>query len=211
MQQPAKKFEWLVWGGLIAVIAGIVVAFFVSKNAELKSSPLPKIKAVPEFSLTNQLGENVSLSQLQGNIWLADIIFTRCPGPCARMTKQFADIQSATADVKDLKFVSLTADPEYDTTEVLKEYGQRFGAKPQSWWFLTGRKPDLYTLATDGLLLALAEKTPEERESADDLFIHSTIFVLVDKQANIRSIYESDKPESKGQILADIQKLLREK
>jgi protein SCO1 len=212
MQKPAQKFEWLVWGGLIAVVIGIAVAFVISKGRGLQQSPpLPTIKAIADFSLTNQFGETVSLEKLRGHVWLGDIIFTRCPGPCARMTKQFAEIQSSIGDTQNVKFISLTADPEYDTAEVLKKYGERFGANQQNWWFLTGRKPDLYTVATDRLLLAVAEKTPEERETSDDLFIHSTIFVLVDKNATIRGVYESEKPESKRQILADIKKLLQEK
>ena len=47
------------------------------------------------------------------------------------------------------------------------------------------------TLAIDSLKLAAVEKKPEERESAEDLFIHSTIFVLVDKQARLRGVFET--------------------
>jgi len=146
---------------------------------------------VSDFHLTNQAGKAVSLASLQGHVWVGDIIFTRCAGPCPRMTRQMKELQDALPAGSDTKLVTLTTDPDNDTPEVLKKYGERFGADWRRWSFLTGTKPQIAKLAIDSLKLTALEKRPEDREAPEDLFIHSTIFVLVDKQARLRGVFET--------------------
>src|SRR2546430_12600177 len=210
MNRPARSMEWIVWGGLAVVMLAILGAFVVSKSGRTVP-PLPVYAAVPIFSLTNQFGRVISLSDLAGKVWVADIIFTRCPGPCLTMTKQLSELQKALSATEPVKLVSLTVDPEFDTPEVLKRYGERFDASADRWDFLTGKKLDLYRLATRGLLLALDEVKPEQRESENDLFVHSTLFLVVDKQARIRATFEGAEPSSRQKILEAIHVLLKEK
>jgi cytochrome oxidase Cu insertion factor (SCO1/SenC/PrrC family) len=97
----------------------------------------------------------------------------------------------------------------------LKAYAERFQADPQRWTFLTGTKKDIANLAIDSLKLTAIEKKPEERESPQDLFVHSTIFVLADKRAQLRGVFETTgdgiEPENvKAQILAAVKQLERE-
>lgn len=207
MPKSERKLEWLVWGILAAVVL-VIAGVYVSQRATPK---LKVLRHFPEFTLTNQFNQPVSRSTLEGEVWLADIIFTRCPGPCARMTKQFSEIQSALGKDDRFKLVSLTADPGYDTTLVLKEYAARSEADPSTWHFLTGPKKDIYRLAMEGLMLAVQEKAEEEQLSEDDLFIHSTLFVLVDKRGNVRSFYESTDEGVNQRILGDVKQLLRER
>ncbi len=206
MQKPRRPVEWLIWGMLALVVLGIAIAYANQRSG----SQFMNLRHVPDFTLTNQLNAPVSRSTLQGEVWLANIIFTRCPGPCVRMTKQFAEIQGALPGNSPVKLVSLTSDPAYDTPAVLKEYGERFKADPTKWHFLTGSKKEVYQLATEGLLLAVQEKKPEERESADDLFIHSTLIMLVDKRGDVRSFYESTEAGVNERIVSDVKKLLRQ-
>jgi protein SCO1 len=121
--------------------------------------------------------------------WLADIIFTRCPGPCARMTQRLRDLQAALPADPRVKLVSLTTDPAFDTPEVLAKYGQRFGADPARWWFLTGDKREIVKLAVEGLKLTTLDKEEAKRESPNDLFIHSTNLILVDQQGRLRASF----------------------
>ena len=188
----------------------ILGAFVISKSGRTMPS-LPVYAAVPDFSLTNQFGRVISLSDLRGKVWVADIIFTRCPGPCPKMTRQMSELQAALPAEAPVKLVSLTADPAFDTPEVLKRYGEKFGATPDRWQFLTGKKSDLYRLATRGLLLVLDEVKPEQRESENDLIVHSTLFVVVDKQARIRATFEGAEPSSRQKILETLPLLLKEK
>ena len=129
---------------------------------------LPVIAAVGEFTLTNQLGRTISRADLLGNVWVADIIFTRCPGPCPKMTGQMAQLQTGLAADLPVKFVTLTADPAFDTVAVLKQYGETHRADPARWNFLTGDKRGVYGLAISGLKLGVEERASEQPLPLED-------------------------------------------
>jgi cytochrome oxidase Cu insertion factor (SCO1/SenC/PrrC family) len=171
---------------------------------------------IADFGLTNQNGRAVSLADLRGQVWVADIIFTRCPGPCLKMTKQMKVLQDALLPDSQTKLVTLTTDADFDTPPVLKTYAERFGADPQRWMFLTGTKREIANLAIDSLKLTAIEKKPEERESPQDLFVHSTIFVIADKRGQLRGVFETtgegiDPQSVKERILAAVGRLEHEK
>ncbi len=114
-----------------------------------------------------------------------------------------------------LKLVTLTTDPDFDTPPVLRAYAERFQADTNRWMFLTGTKQEIAKLAIDSLKLTAVEKKPEERESPQDLFVHSTIFVVADKQARLRGVFETtgegiDPQKVKTEILAAVSQLERE-
>lgn len=200
-------------------IAAIVIAFALSKSKEPQeksavverpSQPgeaLPVLFQVPDFTLTNQQGKEISAADLRGQVWLADIIFTSCAGPCPDMTRRIADLQSAIPSNAPVKFVTLTTDPGTDTPSVLAAYGRRFQADPQRWHFLTGSKKQIGDLAIRGLKLTSLEKEPEKQENPNDLFVHSTMFVLVDGQGRARAVFESEDPEMRGKVLQALAKL----
>jgi protein SCO1/2 len=177
--------------------------------------PLPVYGKVADFSLTNQNNSPVSLANLRGHVWVGDIIFTRCPGPCLKMTRQMRELEQALPSKGNALLVTLTTDPEFDTPSVLKAYSQRFGADLRHWMFLTGTKKEIADLAVGSLKLTALDKKPEERQSPNDLFIHSTIFVLVDKHAQLRGVFQTtgegvDPVLVKSQILAGVRRLERE-
>lgn len=216
-QPPGRPLNRLLWVGV--GFTGVVLALaFVLASLQARARlrpPLPVYGQIADFTLTNQQGQAVSLSDLRGHVWVADVIFTRCPGPCLRMTRQMKALQEALPASSQAKLVTLTTDPEFDTPPVLKTYAARFGAEPQRWSFLTGAKPQLKQLAVDSLKLSAVEKKPEERQSPEDLFIHSTIFVVVDKQSRLRGIFETGgegiEPSAvKAQILNAVRRLERE-
>ena len=213
----SRSVGWLVWGGLalvgLTVLVGLLLAGLRSEDSGGK--PLPVIGPVAGFTLTNQNGSAVSLADLRGRVWVADIIFTRCPGPCLKMTRQMKELQEALPPTSQAKLVTLTTDADFDTPPVLKAYAERFQADTNRWTFLTGTKQDIAKLAIDSLKLTAIEKKPEERESPQDLFVHSTIFVVADKQARLRGVFETTgegiEPQAvKEQILAAVRRLERE-
>jgi cytochrome oxidase Cu insertion factor (SCO1/SenC/PrrC family) len=207
----------MVWVGL-----GLTVAFLLlaSLLAVLKvragfGKPLPVYGPIADFALTNQNGRAVSLADLYGRVWVADIIFTRCAGPCLKMSRQMMELQQALPPGSPVKLISLTTDPGFDTPAVLKKYSERFSANPSRWWFLTGTKAQIAALAIGSLKFTAIEKAPEERQSPADLFIHSTVFVIVDKRAQLRGVYETtgegtDPQQVMTQLLAGIRRLERE-
>jgi protein SCO1/2 len=212
-----RKISWVVWGGVALIVTTLLMAFLlVQIKAQMaRGQPLPVIGTIAEFTLTNQNGRAVSLANLRGHPWVADIIFTRCPGPCLKMTRQMKELQDALPPASETKLVSLTTDPDFDTPPVLKTYSERFNAEPGRWTFLTGAKAEIAKLAVDSLKLTAIEKSPADREAPNDLFVHSTIFVIVDREARLRGVYETtgegiEPAQVKARILADIKRLERE-
>ena len=102
-----------------------------------------------------------------------------------------SQLQTALPPASPARLITLTTDPGFDTPEVLERYSARFGAHADRWWFLTGDKLQLAQLATGSLKLAAMEKPSETRQDAADLFIHSTIFVVIDKQGRLRAAVET--------------------
>src|SRR5262245_20218098 len=220
MDSPAKRFPWTVVVGLLLLCLTLALAFLVSelkaRVTQKRTLPVLDTGPIKDFNLTNQNGNAVSMADLRGHVWLANIIFTTCPGPCLRMTRQMKEVDSALPPDSQVRLVSLTTNPDTDTPAVLKRYAQQFDADLNRWMFLTGTKNEIRDLAMDGLKLALADKPAAERESENDLFIHSTMFVLVDRQGQLRGVFETsgedvDWPSTRGKILASIRQLEREK
>jgi protein SCO1/2 len=195
----------------------LVLALLLAALKTPTVNPLPVYGQVASFTLTNQDNLPVTLSDLRGQVWIGNIIFTRCPGPCLKMTRQMQELQNALAPLGSrAKLVSLTTDPAYDSPAVLKVYAQRFQADPKRWMFLTGNPAEIANLAIDSLKLTAIPKKPEERQSAADLFVHSTIFVVVDKKARLRGIFETtgegvDPVQVQHQIVGAVRKLERER
>ncbi len=206
-----------VWVGLgltgTLLVLGLTLAVLNSPGA--RSGPLPVYSQVADFTLTNQDGSAVSLADRRGHVWVADIIFTRCPGPCLKMSRQMQELQQSLPLQTGTRLVTLTTDPDYDTPPILKTYAARFSADTNRWVFLTGPAKQIANLAIDSLKLTTMAKKPEERQSSEDLFVHSTIFVLLDKRARLRGIFETvgegiDPAQVKRRILAGIRQLERE-
>lgn len=158
---------------------------------------LPSYGVVPDFQLTDQLGRLFrSAEKLSGNVWVANFIFTNCPGPCPRMSSQFRDLHRASAGA-GVRFVSFTIDPRRDTPEVLAAYGRRWGADPDRWFFLTGAQADLHRLSRNVFLLGNVDGTLE----------HSTRFVLVDRHSRIRGFYDTSDKENIQKLSRDLDRL----
>jgi len=208
MSQPGLKILFLVWGGVLLIALSIVVASRVSAPP---AKPLPVYGAVTNFSLSDQDGRIVSQADWRGQICVVDLIFTRCLGPCPVVSATMSQLQAALPASPPVRLVSLTSDPAYDTPEVLKKYGERFGARPGVWAFLTGPKEMVRHLAMEELKLSMSDKPPAERATPVDLVIHSTRLVLLDPQARIRGYFDGETTACIPAILAAIRQLNEEK
>jgi len=205
--RPSKGYG--VWALLGLGLVVLTVALFAMRQ-RLQPAPLPVLGQVGAFALTNQLGQPVSGEALKGKIWVADIIFTRCPGPCLLMTRSLAAVQGRLAAGEQVRLVSLTADPEHDTVAVLRDYGERFGADAARWQFLTGPKAELYRFAMNELKLTAEEIDPAKRENLNDLYIHSTTLVLVDGAGRVRGFFDGTDEAVSERLLGAIRRLQRE-
>jgi protein SCO1/2 len=171
---------------------------------------------VAGFTLTNQDGQVTTLADLSNHVWIADIIFTRCAGSCPIMSKQMASLQDALPQTGGTKLVTLTTDPDFDTPAVMKKYGERYDANFNRWTFLTGTKLEIGQLAASSLKLSAVPVKPEDQQNPADLFVHSTIFVIVDQHARLRGTFETqvdgvDWTNVQPRIIATVRQLEREK
>ena len=210
MDNSRKPLQWLVWGALLATIIGLSVAFLWSRLTAEKSPDLFVIGTLPNFSLTNQDSRPYTKESVLGHVTLADIIFTRCGGPCPEMTRKMSSFQKTLPD-RSVRLLTLTTDPGYDTPEVLKNWASKFNADFSRWSFVTGPKPEIANLAVGGLKLIAEEKPSAERTSPQDLFIHSILFVVVDKQGRLRGAFDSSEPDFEKRVQAAVKKLLKER
>jgi len=140
---------------------------------------------IPYFEFTNQDGHQVSRDDLLGHVYVADFFFVTCPTICPKMTTNMGYVQKKFEDRKDLRFISITVNPEHDTVEVLKDYAELVHADTKNWDFLTGSKADIYDIAFTGFFVNAAKD-----EIAPGGFLHSQYFILVDKNAHIRGVFD---------------------
>ena len=193
MAESPQQLPRTLWVGigLLLVVLCMAYALSLMELNRAHQRALPVLGPVADFTLMNQDGRATTLADLSNHVWIADIIFTRCAGPCPIMSQQMKSLQDALPPTSQARLVTLTTDPDFDTPPVMKKYGERFGADFNRWMFLTGSKAAIAGLAGDSLKLSAVPVKPEERKNDADLFIHSTIFVVVDRHARLRGVFET--------------------
>jgi protein SCO1 len=172
--------------------------------AALRQRAVSSYGTVPAFELLNQNGQPFGSAQLAGKIWIADFIYTTCPGPCPMISSRMSELQKP-LEKSDVHLVSFSVDPEKDTPQVLRGYAEKLQADPARWDFLTGPKSAIYKLSHDGFKLALSDGGDER-----GIPVHSTRMVLVDRHGQIRGYYDATEPDAVTKLLADTNHLLRE-
>lgn len=215
---PKTLTERVSWSVLLLAMLGMTVVFVRSEWRGRDRSRLAGVNAtflldrpVGDFRLTNQFDLPVTRDSLEGFVWVADVIFSRCPGQCHQLSQQLRDVQRRLPAGSPVRLVSLTADPEYDTPAVLARYGRRYGYDTNNWLMLSGSKSELYRLATNGLLFSVVEQPEGRRASLDDLFIHSTAFAIVDRRGHLRGVVQGEVTNAVQQILRRVDQLVRER
>jgi protein SCO1 len=172
--------------------------------AALRQRAVSSYGTVPAFELLNQNGQPFGSAQLAGRIWIADFIYTTCPGPCPMISSRMSELQKP-LEKSDVHLVSFSVDPEKDTPQVLRGYAEKLQADSARWDFLTGPKSAIYKLSHDGFKLAVSDGGDER-----GIPVHSTRMVLVDRHGQIRGYYDATEPDAVTKVLADTNHLLRE-
>ena len=193
----------------IIVCVGIapVLCCVCACSGSSPETPLSDLGVVPDFTLIERSGQEVSLSDLRGRPWVANFIFTNCAGPCPLLSAQMRKLQKTSADLEQVRLVSFSVDPDRDTPEVLREYATSFNADSNRWLFLTGDKDELYKLIRGGFKLAVdggSEADPLRDSAPAGIITHSTRFVMIDSAARIRRYYDGKEPDVTQQILSDL-------
>jgi protein SCO1/2 len=186
------------------VIAVLLLLLRQAEVRQLRSRTISSYGKVPPFQLINQEGRAFGSADLNGKIWIADFIFTMCPGPCPLISSRMSELQKPLENT-DVHLVSFSVDPEHDTPAILRGYAEKLQAKPRRWDFLTGSKSAIYDLSRNGFKLAVADGSTENGTP-----VHSTRVVLIDRAGEIRGYYDATAPDAVTKLLADTNHLLRE-
>ncbi len=223
-----------VYALIIALLLPLV-SYFVVKNYSEKAVAMPRhylpdsiaVKTekgkkvedtlwhrVANVTLTNQLGNQVSLDSLHGKIIIADFFFTHCPTICPPMTKNMKRLEESINNGKrvgdktnkNVHFISFSIDPERDSVERLKYWADRFQIDPDQWWLLTGDKQTIYNMALNELKLGV-----QDGEGIDTSFVHSDKFVLIDTNRHVRGYYDGLDSVSLSGLSRDLVMLTMEK
>jgi protein SCO1 len=196
---------WKVILVLIPFVTLVLLLWLRSLEVNaLRQRTVSSYGTVPPFQLVNQNGQPFGSAQLNGKIWIADFIYTTCPGPCPMISSRMSELQKP-LEKTDVHLVSFSVDPARDTPKVLRGYAQNLQADPKRWDFLTGPKSAIYKLSHDGFKLAVSDGSDEQ-----GIPVHSTRMVLVDRHGTIRGYYEATEADAVTKLLADTNHLLRE-
>lgn len=171
-----------------------------------KSNELSGAKNWPieDFTFTNQDGEPFGLENLKGKVWVADFIFTNCDDVCLPMTYNMVRLQEMVKEegIENVEFVSFSVDPEIDTPEVMKEFGETFNADFSNFHFLTG-----YTQSSIEEFAASNFKTIVKKPENEDQVIHQVYFYLINQDGKIQKFYPGTNEIPFAEIIDDIKKI----
>ncbi|MBD3234265.1 MAG: redoxin domain-containing protein [candidate division Zixibacteria bacterium] len=194
-KQVPKKL-WII----IPIITFLaIVAFLVIEKANQSRSNLPTYGEVPDFAFKDSQGKQFGRDELLGKISIIDFFFTSCRGPCPVMSSNMAELYQAFSTSDQVQLVSISVDPEVDTPEVLNQYAEAHGVTDNRWRFLRADLAAVIKLSEKGFHLA-AENLPS---------MHSTKFILVDENAEIRGYYSGTDEASMKILISDVRQLVK--
>ena len=186
---------------LMGFFTAITLAVFVGIGSIFFQKPpqpsLPVYGRVGQFRLIDAQDQPFDSSRLNNKVWVTAFFFTTCSGICPIMTKNLKSLQDMYQAYPDVKFVSISVNPEQDTPQTLSAYAQKYAADTNRWHFLTGSREDVTKVAVRGFKVG----------SVDEPIFHSAFFVLVDRQGNIRGYYDGTNKDEVKKLSDDLLKL----
>jgi cytochrome oxidase Cu insertion factor (SCO1/SenC/PrrC family) len=169
------------WQGLATQEAGAHLARAESRSRSDAASKA-KTAAPADFTLTDQQGQPFSSKSLERQVWVGSYFFTNCPAVCWRLNQNLAAWQETHPD-SQVRFISISCDPENDTPEVLTRYAQRFNADPRRWTFLTGDMATIVRLGNETFQVSVEKGT------------HSDRAFVVDRDGKVRGRFRVTEPD----------------
>jgi protein SCO1/2 len=157
---------------------------------------------VRPFLFTDQDGNSVSHATIEGKVYVTDFFFTSCPTICPKMKQQMLRIYERFEEEPDLILLSHSIDPKRDSVARLNRYAEKLGISSTRWHLVTGERDSIYSMAKHYMIAA------QEDPLAPGGYAHSGAFLLVDKNKQIRGIYDGTLPEEVDQLMDDIDFLL---
>ena len=181
-------------------------ATFTPKWHQADDLELQQFHKIPNFELTNQLGQKISQLDFDNKIYITDFFFTTCPGICPKMTSNMSVIQEAFMNDEDILLLSHSVMPATDSVPVLKDYAEAHGVNSDKWHLVTGDRTLIYDLGRNAYFV----EEDLGRDKSEDDFLHTENFVLIDKNKHIRGIYNGLNKTDVQQLIADVKSLQTE-
>lgn len=194
-------------GTMFVVVVATVLMIGLRGTAATRPQALPELGQVPDFALTEASGDPITRADLREQVWLASFIFTRCAEFCPAMMRAEVKVQRNLPVRADVKLVTFSVDPDYDTPAKLRDYAEMFEADRRLWWFVTGDKAQIYRLAIEGFRLSTMDADPVEEMP----ILHSSKLVLVDRRGTIRGYYDTQEEAEMKQLVKDVSRLVAER
>jgi len=217
--KPSLLRQTWVWALVIFLIAGAAsIVLWTRRMAgpnqgasdERPLEGLGRFGKAPEFALTERSGKEIRSADLLGKVWIANFIYTHCTDTCPVQSAEMKALQDQFGRERNLRLVSITVDPKRDTPAVLAGYASRFGADPARWFFLTGKREEIFRIAQEGFHLAAAEIPEAQRGGSEATHLHSPRFVVVDRRGEIRGYYPGTEKDALQRLRRDLEELLRD-
>ncbi|MFT9850128.1 SCO family protein [Aneurinibacillus sp. REN35] len=195
-----NRFAVLASLVIIAVIAIILYQNFGGYRT------LPVIEKAPAFTMKDMYGQPFSFDKSEGSVRLVSFHYVRCPDVCQTTNLNLIRIQQKLKEEgvlgKEADLITITFDPKNDTEDVLQKYTAARNIQPDGWTFLRGT-PQQTKQVLDGFKLYV-------QDQGNGLLTHSNELFLVDKERNIRAIYQMGDGMDNDRIVEDMLALLDE-
>ncbi len=166
----------------------------IPSDQTLSTSPAPyseqRFGEIPPFSFTERSGATVTLESLLGAPWVAVPFFVRCTGPCPSLTGDIRAMLYEELAGTDVRIVSFSVDPEFDTPEELANYAERFKIEGDRWLFVTGPEGEVPAFVRDALGVPVARAAADSGLPAGEMVTHGTKLPVIDESGRIAGWYE---------------------
>ncbi|MBK6382660.1 MAG: SCO family protein [Chitinophagaceae bacterium] len=200
-----KKLFYTGFFVALALIFYVVLTQLIPGFGKVKANP---VSTVQPFSFTNQDGQTVTKKNVEGKVYVAEYFFTHCDGICPTMNNNMRLVYEEFKNDSNFLILSHTCDPDRDSVAQMKYYADSMKVDTKKWIFLTGRKDSLYKAARVSYTI---DDPANNLKSIDDQFIHSQFWALVDKNGDVRKIYDGLKESEVNKMIRLAKRLLKEK
>ncbi len=189
----------------LALVFYFVLTLVIPGYAKKRITPVSFVRA---FTFLNQDGQPFTEKNVAGKVYVADYFFTTCKGICPKMNNNMKLVYEELKNENDFLILSHTCDPETDSVAQMKKYSDSLGVNTSKWVFLTGRKESLYNMARVSYTI---DDPANNLKSIDDDFLHTQFWALVDRNGDVRKIYDGLKESEVRELIKDSRKLLNDK
>lgn len=189
---------------LIVVVAGSIGILLGA--CQRSPEGLQDLPAVESFNLRDAQGEAFTEADLDGEVWVVNFFFTRCPTICPPLMDAVTEVHGRWKEEPRVRFLSITVDGDYDTPEVLADYRTRRELPSENWTLATAPRDIVRALSEQSFLQAVST---EMDESGD--ILHSSRVLVLDPQRGLRGWFDVFQEDDHPKLDAVIDYLLTEK